>query len=191
MSYILDALKKSDQERQQNSGPTLQSLHQPARSKNSNPVLWLIACLLAIVIIAAGVAAAWYFTDKKDTGSAATRTQPAPEQVIPSSTPAPAPATVQQKAETTSVVAPAQPVNRPVVAFDELPDPVRTAVPPLTFSFHVYSENPARRTIIINKRRVKEGDLVQGELRLKEITEQGVVLSQGEHPFYINVVEEW
>ncbi len=56
----------------------------------------------------------------------------------------------------------------------------------------MYSANVDRRTIIINKRRVKEGAVVSEGLTLIEITEKGVVLDwKKRYRFMIDVVENW
>ncbi len=178
MSYILDALKKSDQERQQNNGPNLQTIQRPHLINKRGGARNLQVVLLFTVVVLL-VAAGWYFyggsisINKASVAAApVVETQPAP--VVTQSLPEPAPT-----------------YSEPV-EFSQLPDPVQQAVPALTFSFHVYSDNPERRTIIINKRRVREGDAVTPGLVLESITSQGVVLQwQGQHRFTINVVENW
>ena len=61
----------------------------------------------------------------------------------------------------------------------------------MTYSFHVYSDNPEDRTIIINGRRMREGGRVATGLRLEEITEQGVVLDFEGDLIYVPVVDGW
>ena len=52
MSYILDALKKSEQERQQNSGPNLQTVQRPHLVKPSSSIWQVIVAVLVLLIIA-------------------------------------------------------------------------------------------------------------------------------------------
>lgn len=192
MSYILDALKKSDQERQQNNGPNLQSVHrqQPVIKASSSKLWWLVVLLLLII----AVFSSWfYFTLSKPAPSVIAE-QPVPVTQAPS---------LSQQSQTntpTKTLAPTEVANNEalmnealiLVEFWELPDPVQQQIPPMTFSFHVYSENPVRRTIIINKQRVREGSTVSAGLVLEEITPQGVILNwQQTHRFSINVVENW
>ncbi len=197
MSYILDALKKSDQERQQNNGPTLQSVHRPPVKKaKNNGLKWAVALLFLVLLLAFSFAG-WYFFYGSSFNSPSLNnpSEPANGNTVPltadkvENTPAVVQQTESYRPEYQEV-RPAQQML-PVVAFDELPDPVRVAIPALTFSFHVYSDNPERRTIIINKRRVKEGDAITEKLKLEEITQQGVVLNWEQHRFFINVVENW
>ena len=42
----------------------------------------------------------------------------------------------------------------------------------------IYAEAPAERTIFINGRKYVEGDSIEGRLRVEEIQEEGVVLSE-------------
>lgn len=205
MSYILDALKKSDQERQKNSGPSLQTIQRPHRLDRqgngmTGPLLGF--CCAAVLF---GLAAWWYLNQSSAT------VEPQAKVAVRAGTDAPGPASEMIKppvtdSETTVAGSPTAtapdttvitasgntPLVQPAtVSFDELPDHIRSAIPALTFSFHVYSDNPQRRTIIINKRRVKEGNSVDGRLILQEITREGVVLDWDGHRFYINVVESW
>ena len=61
MSYILGALKKSDQQRQQGAGPSLQTIHRPVLVSSDSPLLKLILSLLLLLLFALAVAGAWYF----------------------------------------------------------------------------------------------------------------------------------
>ena len=91
-----------------------------------------------------------------------------------------------------AVVNPPPTLNASAIRFNDLDANTRTAIPGLTFSFHVYSDNPSLRTIIINNRRVKEGAFVEKDLLLEEISPQGVVLIwQNRVRFSIDVVESW
>ena len=192
MSYILDALKKSQQERQQQQGPSIQTIHKPhvlhARPAG-NPWPWIVLCVLILVLAGGGF---WYLQ----------QSAPVPAVPLAMDKPAPAnPAPVSDDAAERQAVAselmPAQPTTAaaskpPLVEFYQLPDPVKQQIPALTFSFHVYSANPERRTIIINNQRLREGAVVSEGLQLEEITGQGVILNwQNRHRFAISVVENW
>jgi general secretion pathway protein B len=74
---------------------------------------------------------------------------------------------------------------------DELPEEVRNNLPAMTFSFHVYSANPQQRTIIINNRRMREGEEVNAGLVLQQITEDGVILQYLQHRIHISVLSGW
>lgn len=213
MSLILDALKKSERERQRDKTPGLQSIHLPLprRERRSRWSLWLIA---AIVAINAAVLAYWRMQQPTapilPVASTATSDAPKPnvsnpaEAAVQSSEPSggastnSTPAASSSAAEFTRMVpaqtsaaqTPAESSLR-IEEVGELPDTVRNNLPAMTFSFHVYSTNAQQRTIIINNRRVREGDEVSPGLQLQEITEDGVILLYQQHRIHIGVLSGW
>jgi len=207
MSYILDALKKSDQERQQGNSPTLQTIHKPHFSRQDSPQWRVVALMVASLLVGVVGLASWYllvYAVNTDRDIDASPTHSSVQQQAPSDTPehASVAAIAKPLGDVSTLLVTAEPgpktaviepaVLATVVELWELPDPVQQAIPSLTFSFHVYSSNADRRTIIINKRRVKEGAVISAGLTLVEITEQGVILDwKNRHRFMINVVEGW
>ncbi len=65
-----------------------------------------------------------------------------------------------------------------------LPPAVQATIPPHRISVHVYSADPAQRFVILNSRRMREGDSRGDGLRLERIRPDGVVLSFGRHRFF-------
>lgn len=191
MSYILDALKKSDQERQQNNGPTLQTIqHHGQPEQKSSALTWLLLLILLALLLVAGAGLGYYWLWGEKPSNVMV------EPVPPANTSVPEAPLLPQPADQPIVAIPEPaPVVKPkpdIVELWELPDNVQQQIPPMTFSFHVFSDNPERRTIIINNRRVKQGDTVVAGLVLEAITERGVVFDwQGDYRFSINVVENW
>ena len=72
-----------------------------------------------------------------------------------------------------------------------MPADYQSTVPDLKFSFHVYSKNPDKRTIIINGRRMREGQMITSQLKLRVITETGVICHFKGRFFHVDVVEKW
>lgn len=210
MSLILDALKKSDQERRRDRAPDLQTIHRPpprpGAAPRRAPWVWGVALLATVNLAALGFWWQWQQRQPAMTAAAAAPPQPtapapqasaalvpAPTTTSGAATPAPLAVPVPVPATTTAVApttaAPERPL--PIQELWEVPDPVRHALPAMTFSFHVYSANPERRTIIINDRRMRQGDTVGEGVLLEEITEDGVILAVDRHRVHIPVLSDW
>jgi general secretion pathway protein B len=208
MSLILDALKKSERERHRDKAPGLQSIHQPLprREAPSRRHFWLIGG----VVVTINVVALVYWRLQAPAAPAATNAvaeQPAAKtdavatlpSVANSSTSAGKAALSGPVVDEFTKISPAQSAApQPSVRNDlrveevsELPDDVRNNLPAMTFSFHVYSANAQQRTIIINNRRMREGDEVAAGLLLQEITEDGVILLTAGHRLHISVLSGW
>ena len=89
------------------------------------------------------------------------------------------PAAVVQPAPSSAAVAPATP------ATPAPPTPAERAG--LKLEALIYSDVPAQRMVFINGRRYVEGDTVDGRLRVEEIQEDGVALSDQGRRFTLRV----
>ena len=101
---------------------------------------------------------------------------------MPQTPPSPAtrpPAAVVQPAPSSAAVAPANP------APPAPPTPAERAG--LKLEALIYSDVPAQRMVFINGRRYVEGDTVEGRLRVEEIQEDGVALSDQGRRFTLRV----
>lgn len=90
---------------------------------------------------------------------------------------------------------PFQSAPAPNVAYmpqlEELPSYERANIPDMTFSSHMYSSVPRFRSIIINGKRLKEGEYFTDNLQVREITEKGVIMSTGNQLFAVDVLGRW
>lgn len=186
MSYILEALKKSDQQRQQHNGPSLQTIHRPIVSSNHSTLMMVIALLVVLIIVAAmAIVAYLYFNSLDTTQNLAVKSVVAPAIEMEEKT-------VVNKTLVEKRPPLVKALDMAAVPFNALSAEQRGLIPGMTFSFHVYSDNPIHRTIIINGRRVKQGEWVEQGLLLEEITRKGVVLNwNNQLRFTIDVVESW
>lgn len=72
----------------------------------------------------------------------------------------------------------------------QLPVDFQARIPEMIFSFHVYSDKPSSRTIIINGRRLKEGAMVTSRIKLRMISATGVILHAHGRFFHVDVYEQ-
>jgi general secretion pathway protein B len=220
MSYILDALKKSEQERGRGTAPNVQTMHSSSLNYHSSKTqLWPYLLLAAILINLAALA--YFIIARPETGTSAQNQQvisearpvatstanavnhqrtSAPqlknsqdETVIykPVSMPGTSTATVKQAS--TAMAAPTvyQQPGGPILERDELPLDIRQHIPTMEFSAHVYSTNPLQRSIVINGRFMEEGDRLASDLVLDEITPDGAIFNFQGQRFRQGVVSAW
>jgi general secretion pathway protein B len=199
MSYILDALKKSEAERSRGTVPTL--LTPPQTSFRSNALAWV---LLGALIVNAGLFAAWMFWPTKT--PVATGTSPisaqvaAPSQIVsngdvePQTAAAPAARAPTIPAQPTA--APARSVRPPLETdFKRISPPSESddepSVPVFSFSTHVYGSDPSMRAVTMDGKRYVEGDMLSPGVTIKEITETGVVLDVNGRSVPMDVLQDW
>ncbi|MGP7735247.1 general secretion pathway protein GspB [Oceanimonas smirnovii] len=106
------------------------------------------------------------------------------------------PATAQQGTDAAirKMTAPAPEPILPEPVFDpgvpdirELPVSIRSRLPVLTLSVHIYSSDPGARMANINGQMLREGQKL-GNLSIKHITPKGVVLHFQGHDFHLGSV---
>lgn len=112
--------------------------------------------------------------------------QPSPPSAPVIEKPAPAPAQFSETSRENSFgveggqeenAAPAKPEQLPLVPFEELPAETRAEMPEIKIGVHFYSDTPASRRASINGRLMREGQPIDKDLALVEITRQGAILS--------------
>ena len=59
----------------------------------------------------------------------------------------------------------------------ELPESLQRDIPALSVSGYIYAEQPGDRSIIINRKFLREGDQVATDLMLEKLTPGGMVLN--------------
>ena len=198
MSYILDALKKSSEERRIHKAEqqeTFPAMSAPHRNRKRGGIV--IISLLASALIAAAVATGgWIFfslsTEPVNTHERAAGNETNPpaaaearitEQTPPSQSTAalpPPPASVSPPPPQAAGLQHFEPepgrASRPAPLLEELPVRIQSAIPVMKFSGHVYSQTPSLRMIMINTDIYREKETVSADLRLIEITENGLIM---------------
>ena len=193
MSYILDALRKSDLQRQHGMAPTLQGTTLLARTHAHVPA-WVYG-VLAILLIAAGIGIGWvrpWQSDKPvqelSPSAPAQMREPAAtppvaiDSVVARQAPARQDETPARRAPPPPVAAERAPASADiaqvkVIAWSELPAAIQQELPALNITVHAYSARPADRMVGINNSMLREGASVAPGLKLDEITPDGMVLS--------------
>ena len=212
MSFILDALRKSERERQSNQEPGVAQLW--THGKRGNRAFWIPLVMLLVGLNLSLLVFLWIKGSPEPAEETTTinavnntaATRPAavnPEPVISAgqmdqssrrlsseivAEEAAAPLTAN-----TARPAPAVPQTRSDNSdpYKNLPSLMELALagsidlPPMRLDIHVYSEQPAERFVFINMKKYREGDpLVEGPV-LEAITSQGVVLNQQGRSFIL------
>jgi general secretion pathway protein B len=204
MSYILEALKKAQAERQLGNAPTIHSPQvvapSPAGAVASRKPLFIGLGVGALVVVA-GALVVWR---QAPAPAAAPRTVAAPTPVpmptapqtlavtappapppAPVRAPEPAPARVAEPAPARPAPAPAAPAaaaarpapedNLPFL--QQLPDAQQRDIPRVTFGGYMYSANPADRLLIVDKALRHEGEEVAPGLVLEKLLPKAAVMN--------------
>lgn len=195
MSFILDALKKSENERQQQSSAEFSSV--PSSSDNPNPTrwLWMLGVLLLInfaVLIGILMKPTANTSTVSPEPAAAVSERPSNnfEQQVAVAIDSraerePPPQQIQQPVQQQAAKpVPAKPLvprtsNTSVAAvptMDELRLEGSLQVAEMHLDIHVYSENPADRFVFINMNKHREGSKTAEGPVVREIRTDGVVL---------------
>ncbi|MEJ2127355.1 MAG: general secretion pathway protein GspB [Woeseiaceae bacterium] len=196
MSFILDALKKSETERQQNAGGEFSNVPSGSGDHQSFRWLWILGLLLLVnVVVLLGI----LLRPGPPTEAPAPVEQAPVEQPAPELAPAAEPSFEEQIAEAkqsqpapesvagepapgTDVVldapakqaAPASP--RRLMTIDELRLNGTLQLPELHLDIHVYADDPAERFVFINMKKHRENSQLPEGPVVAEITNAGVVL---------------
>ncbi len=247
MSYILDALKKSEQERGHGEIPDVQTVHSSSLNYRNEKKVWWPYILITAVLL--NLAAILYFiidneiktetitivaeknhtlidnsqaasdpaintgtsssvitnnstidhslshsmkqstvdsTDnsakQKDSGL------PAPEKIASAS-----PANNVKATPTTAKLAikPVATDTLNIIDFYDLTEQMQREIPTIVISAHVYSSNPAQRSIVINNIFMEESEHILDGLILYEITQDGAIFNFQGTLFHYAVVSGW
>jgi general secretion pathway protein B len=200
VSFILDALKKSENERQREIGPSFADVKSAARGSHL-PKLWIAIGLLLLINVVALVV---LLARREDSSHAPAVITVAPKVALPESSPryaalpaplaaaaplppAAAPSTPVADEEARGPAAPEPRLDRPQLSnfTDESGVPTmndvitqgRATLPDLHLDMHVYAIAPEQRFVTINSHKLREGMQIEAGLRVEHITRDGVVLN--------------
>jgi general secretion pathway protein B len=209
MSFILDALKKSETDRQQQGSAEFAGVPTSNRRESPPRWLWALGLLLAInLVVLVGLifrpdpsppVAVPAPVATQTTQAAPEKTDAFAEQLAAARQNAPRPEVSEPEAVQTSVAETAPPgarstnqastsqasTNLSLPTIHEVVANGTITLPELHVDIHVYSELPEDRFVFINMNKHKEGTrLTEGPL-VREITPQGVVLDHNGTSFLL------
>lgn len=211
MSFILDALKKSETERQRTNTPGIAHIAEGGKRRHAGKWLWVVAALLAVnaVVLAALMMRSDDVTEAPavqvqvpvmtpaasppdtTTGfaeivAAAKRSQPPPQDTrITGSADTTAAALPPDVPEASPAAPQSLSVTDGLPNFNELRAEGVLQLPDMHLDIHVYSAAPKDRFVFVNMRKYKERAVLDEGPLVKEITSDGVVLEHNGHAFLL------
>lgn len=196
MSYILEALKKAQAERELGSAPTIHAapIHAaPVRSAASRKPLLIGLGAGALV---AGVVALATLRQNPAPAPKVIAAAPAPQPRViavppaPVAVPAPAPVPkppvaavkppqpkAQPKPEPARIAPPEPVVEDTTPPLSQLPEAIQREVPRIAVGGYIYSANPADRLLLIDKVLRREGEEVAPGLTLEKLLPKAAVMN--------------
>lgn len=179
MSYILEALKKSEQEREL-AAQRIESevvsevvgagelVAQPVEAQSK----WLLNTVyLSLLILLVLILFKLFYTPTSNTDQKVgeSNLQLAEQYEVQN-------INTDLKVEVNENSVPLLPENK-LIAIEQAPNHILASIPTLRISSHIYSTQADRRSIVVNGQRMIEGDFVAPNIQILEITHQGMVVS--------------
>ena len=210
MSFILDALRKSEQERQQGHVPMVSSV--PLAIPQIRMPVWVILLIGVLCLAVVGLGWLWWQARQASpVPSPAAAAVQTPEPITPAVPTGPPAISLSRLAETSSAAS----SDTAAAASDDREEPQQTEgaaapaastdpasqepgpptrgellaqgidVPPLDLQLHVYSAEAARRFVFLNGSRYTEGETLAAGPQVVEITADGVRMRQSGREFFL------
>jgi general secretion pathway protein B len=200
MSYILDALNKSEEEKQQHRTPSLNTIHQEPNRKRTQNRSWTAILSLLILMNLVGLMIWLFFFSGSSSRPTLSRTQPdvssspvstapsrrTPSSVAPSVTPPELTSSTSGRAQISPSVSLEKPLESAAV-----PDLINQEIAAIRFSSHIYASDADLRMVVINGQPLRENARFGSALELSQITEDGVIIQYQDHSIHVNVLSQW
>jgi general secretion pathway protein B len=194
MSFILDALRKSEKKRQSETVPKLQTEHAKPAATDRRRRLWLP--ILALFLVLNVAVLLWVFGPGQEPpavvdGLIAAVDPPAPAVSFDSpEILKPAVRTAQKQPPLPIITAAEEPFpaaeGGKVYAIEELPSSIQARIPTLHMSLHAYSKERAAASLVrVNNQMLREGTELAGGFLLAEITADGAVFNYQGYRFLL------
>lgn len=201
MSFILDALKKSEEERLRQQNPSTLPTALPRSSGGTPTWVWALLGLLAVNLV---VLAVVLLRPPAETPgiAAAPAVVALPTETITMTTPSVAESNAADSAPVQSMPAQNMPIPNTPPQSATVMTPARSLnavptrdqqlaaganLPPATLNLHVFDADPTKRFVLLNGERLREGETSRDGLQVMSITPEGVVLSYGNSSFAVSI----
>ena len=197
MSFILDALRKSERERQRNESPGIADVQ--IQSRSSSRSIWAPLVVLLVAINIGLLLFMWTKGTPSGNNLPAQNVTLTERPTVPSATAENRQLAAVKPAAPPSAVAQPRPGQPAADALPKTPAPATSAaadknfsgiatfteltlagslqLKPLHLDIHVASEKPAERFVFINMSKYREGDQLSEGPTVSAITDAGVVLN--------------
>lgn len=206
MSFILDALKKSENKRRKKSAQLPRSIHEPVAYKIARPRQWTLWVLLFLVINAAllvWLVSSWLTKPDRSSATAREPAQLTERKTVPvrgtdaaetvsegvNSSPVHTAEIVDAPQPTMASVPANLPIPRTekkVYSFQQLPASIQQQIPELQMALHAYNREDSGTSMIqLNNRIYREGDKISSTLILEAITAEGAVVRYDGYRFLL------
>ena len=204
MSYILDALNKSEEEKKQHRTPDLNTIHQSSESRKTRrgPLLWIVLGLIVLNLTTLLIWWLFFSGATKSTNGASVEKQQMESKH--SSTllsqrqsnlstdnirqPINAEAALRKDSQSHATSYTTRPQNSSV---DAIPPIISQEIDAIRYSSHIFADDASLRRVVLNGQPLREGNQFGSGLILQQITEDGVILRYERHTIAVSVFSRW
>ncbi len=205
MSFILEALKKSEKKRRGKNIPSAPTIHAPATAMDKKKRNRAVS-IITLIIIGPPILFWFYNSKPQPTPNTIVATpphRPVPTKIehlkktpiVPSTEVKPTNPKTDPKADPTTdlkettmekSILPALRNENKVYQLSQLPISIKNQLPTLKISLHAYARNnPNASMIQFNDHIMREGDNVTNNIKLEKITVAGAILSYDGYLFLV------
>ena len=181
MSYILDALKKSDRERNESASANFnRKIGEDKESRTSLKTLFI----WTTIILAVNFTSAYFLIWHKSSSSNEATSTPKKEVGINS-------LTKIEQADPKGFGPSEYQEELIVPPFSSLAENLIDELLPFNIDSHIYADEKNPRSIKIGRVTYFEGDYLRPNLKLERITSEGVILTLSNRMFSLNIKDTW
>lgn len=194
MSYILDALKKSELERaqqveQQEFAGSKNQTQPPAQVQpqrddvQRSETSWLIKFVYLILVILSALVLMKIFEVPNESVYVSENQSTQDSSIINNQG-------VTNTAINEAVLSKVN-IKAPAIAIEQAPKEILNQLPTMNISSHIYSTQANRRSIVVNDQRLVEGDFVSPNVQVQQITNQGMIVQTQGRLLVVNRSRGW